>query len=207
MRNLASLLAAVALALTGCGGGDDETESPTAETETATEATSAGGCEEADAPEPREDGGASAPTEELEPGATYTLAFETNCGSFTITLDRKSAPETVASLVALAEGDFYDDTVFHRIVPGFVIQGGDPTQTGTGGPGYQTVDPPPASTAYTKGRGRAAAAGLRRRGRGDRRPRSRRANRRAWRRLAAADADSARRGRHRREILGVTSSA
>ena len=68
-----------------------------------------------------------------------------------MTLDLESAPATAASLVALAEDGFYDDTVFHRIVPGFVIQGGDPTQTGGGGPGYQTVDVPAADAAYTHG--------------------------------------------------------
>jgi cyclophilin family peptidyl-prolyl cis-trans isomerase len=79
------------------------------------------------------------------------LEFETNCGSFTITLDQEQAPKTAASLVSLAEAGFYDRTSFHRVVPGFVIQGGDPTGTGSGGPGYQTVDPPPPSAKYTKG--------------------------------------------------------
>ncbi len=71
--------------------------------------------------------------------------------TFVVTLDPESAPATAASLVALAEAGFYDDTVFHRIVPGFVIQGGDPTQTGGGGPGYQTVDVPADDAAYTHG--------------------------------------------------------
>ena len=75
----------------------------------------------------------------------------TNCGEFTIALDPAASPNTVASFVALAEDGFFDDTVFHRIVPGFVIQGGDPTATGTGGPGYQTVDPPAPSTQYPFG--------------------------------------------------------
>jgi cyclophilin family peptidyl-prolyl cis-trans isomerase len=75
----------------------------------------------------------------------------TNCGNFTITLDPKASPKTVASFVALARNDFFDGTFFHRIVPGFVIQGGDPTGTGGGGPGYSTVDTPAASTRYTSG--------------------------------------------------------
>ena len=70
------------------------------------------------------------PSEPLDPSKTYTLTFDTNCGSFTVTLDQKLAPNTAASLVALANDGFFDDTIFHRIVPGFVIQGGDPTQTG-----------------------------------------------------------------------------
>ncbi len=79
------------------------------------------------------------------------LEVETNCGTFTIDLDPKAAPKTVASVVGLAEAGFYDETTFHRIVPGFVIQGGDPTATGTGGPGYSTVDTPSQSTKYTRG--------------------------------------------------------
>jgi cyclophilin family peptidyl-prolyl cis-trans isomerase len=87
----------------------------------------------------------------LAPEKTYSLSFTTNCGTFVVTLDQQESPKTAASLVALARAGFYDGTVFHRIVPGFVIQGGDPTQTGTGGPGYQTVDTPPADAAYLKG--------------------------------------------------------
>ncbi|NLT07827.1 MAG: peptidylprolyl isomerase [Solirubrobacterales bacterium] len=63
----------------------------------------------------------------------------------------KGAPSTTASFAKLAEDGFYDGTTFHRIVPGFVIQGGDPTGTGTGGPGYQTIDKPPANARYVKG--------------------------------------------------------
>ena len=59
--------------------------------------------------------------------------FKTNCGSFTVKLDQKTAPETTASLVQLARDGFYDDTIFHRIVPGFVIQGGDPTRPAPAG--------------------------------------------------------------------------
>jgi cyclophilin family peptidyl-prolyl cis-trans isomerase len=102
-------------------------------------------------PAAKPDGGATAPKQLLAAGKTYRLVFATNCGSFTVTLDQKAAPKTAASLVSLARSGFFDDTIFHRIVPGFVIQGGDPTQTGTGGPGYSTVDVPPADAAYTKG--------------------------------------------------------
>ena len=63
----------------------------------------------------------------------------------------KTSPETTASFVSLVRKGYFDRTVFHRIVPGFVIQGGDPTGSGTGGPGYTTVDPPPSSTRYTLG--------------------------------------------------------
>ena len=143
-RLLVLVLAVLALAVAGCGGDDDE---PTAEGAT----TSSEGCVTRDQPEPREDGGATAPEGQLDPGTTYALVVATNCGSFTITLDQRSAPETAASLVALARDGFFDGTSFHRVVPGFVIQGGDPTGTGTGGPGYKTVDPPAQDAAYTRG--------------------------------------------------------
>jgi len=87
----------------------------------------------------------------LPAGKTFTLTFETSCGPFTVSLDQKAAPHTSASLVALARTGYFDDTIFHRVVPGFVIQGGDPTQQGSGGPGYSTIDPPPADAKYTKG--------------------------------------------------------
>ena len=93
--------------------------------------TTDGECANVEAPAPREDGGATQPTERLDPEKTWTLRFETSCGAFVVTLDTTAAPATAASLVSLAEQGYFDDTVFHRIVPGFVIQGGDPTQSGT----------------------------------------------------------------------------
>jgi peptidyl-prolyl cis-trans isomerase B (cyclophilin B) len=141
------------IALSACGGGDDDgDEAAATDTATAPEASAnqSGSCEEVDAPEPREEGGGEKQTE-LPSGKKPELVVETNCGTFTIKLDPKAAPKTVASVAGLAESGFYDDTTFHRIVPGFVIQGGDPTGTGTGGPGYSTVDTPAESTRYTKG--------------------------------------------------------
>ena len=77
--------------------------------------------------------------------------IETSCGDFTIALDSKRAPKTVNSFVFLVEKGFYDGLAFHRIVPDFVIQGGDPLGNGTGGPGYSVDEKPPANLAYTKG--------------------------------------------------------
>jgi cyclophilin family peptidyl-prolyl cis-trans isomerase len=66
-------------------------------------------------------------------------------------MDQGQSPNAAASFVTLAQRGYFDKTIFHRIVPGFVIQGGDPTATGTGGPGYETVDTPPKNAAYTHG--------------------------------------------------------
>ncbi len=136
---LAALLA-VALLAGGCGGGDEATPSQ-----------SVPGCTAVVAPKPREPGPRQAPSAELDPDVKYTAVVRTNCGEFTITLAPERSPNATASFAALAEDGYYDDTVFHRIVPEFVIQGGDPTASGTGGPGYTTVDTPPKNTQYTLG--------------------------------------------------------
>lgn len=139
------LLAFAVLALAGCGG-DDGSDSAS----TTPPPPPPGGCSEVEAPEPKEEGGATKETK-LPSGKKPELVVETNCGDFTIALDRMASPKTVASVAGLAEQGFYDYTTFHRIVPGFVIQGGDPTGVGTGGPGYSTVDTPSQTTRYTKG--------------------------------------------------------
>ena len=146
MRAVLALLVLL-LALAGCGGGDDEASGDTTQTTTApiTE------CEDVEGPEAREPESNDPPNETLDPELTHTLTFDTSCGTFVVMLDVESASETTASLVALAESGYFDDTIFHRVVPDFVIQGGDPTQTGGGGPGYSTVDPPASDAKYTKG--------------------------------------------------------
>lgn len=147
-RVVTVLLAASFLLVAGCGGGDDEGASG-GETTTASSETSE--CADVDAPEPRDLEEGEKVVTELDSSTTYSLVFDTSCGSFTVTLDQELAPKTSASLVALAKDGYFDDTIFHRVVPGFVIQGGDPTQSGSGGPGYSTVDKPPADAKYTKG--------------------------------------------------------
>ena len=152
---LATLL--LALLLAACGDDDDDggdsadTGADTAAQQADTGATPEGGCPEVAQPPAKEDGGERKPREQLDASKAYDVTVKTSCGDFTIRLDVEGAPETSASFVALARSGFYDDTYFHRIVPGFVIQGGDPTGTGGGGPGYQTVDEPPSDAAYTKG--------------------------------------------------------
>ena len=128
----------MALALgAGCGEDDKQAaEDKAAEGgTTATTSTPAGGCRQVEAPAPREDGGAEKPKGSLDPQRSYTVTLATNCGRIGIEVDVKTSPKTSASFVSLARQGFFDNTVFHRIVPGFVIQGGDPTGSGSGGPG------------------------------------------------------------------------
>jgi len=66
--------------------------------------------------------------------------FETSMGNFTVELFEAQVPNTVGNFVKLAEKDFYNGVIFHRVIDGFMIQGGDPTGTGRGGPGYQFAD-------------------------------------------------------------------
>ena len=91
------------------------------------------------------------PTLRLDPGKTYTATVATNCGTFVIKLDAKRAPKTGGSFVTLAREGFYNGLGFHRIAPGFVIQGGDPAGTGSGGPGYKVRESPPKDVVYSEG--------------------------------------------------------
>ena len=144
LRRLAPCAAVLVLAACG-GGGSKESQATTAAT-----STSGNGCSTVDQPKPaaRKE---EKPTKKLDPSKAYSVTMQTNCGSFTIDLAVKSAPATTASFVSLVDKGFYDKTIFHRIVPGFIIQGGDPTASGMGGPGYSTVDKPPANARYTLG--------------------------------------------------------
>ena len=127
--------------LTGCGGGGGGDD-------TSTSSGLPAGCTQVQAPQPKRVH-LSRPTTTLHGPATATVA--TNCGSFTIALDTARAPKTASSFAYLARRGVYNDTLFHRIVPGFVIQGGDPTGTGSGGPGYFVDEPPPRGLSYTQG--------------------------------------------------------
>ena len=80
------------------------------------------------------------PELQIEAGVTYTATMETSCGTIVLELDTERAPITSNSFITLARAGFFDGLTFHRAVPGFVIQGGDPLGNGTGGPGYQFED-------------------------------------------------------------------
>ena len=137
----------VAAVLIGNSGGSDD-ETSTSDSTTA-EADS-GGCEKVEAPKPKSVS-FKAPKQVLKQGEAATAVVKTSCGSFEIALDTKRAPETANSFAFLAEEGFYDDLTFHRIAPGFVIQGGDPKGVGTGGAGYNVDEEPPPNLSYTKG--------------------------------------------------------
>lgn len=122
------------------GGGDS----------TSTSASGGEGCKQVEAPEPKQVS-LKAPKQTLKPGEELTAVVQTSCGTFAIALDTRQAPKTTNSFAYLAEQGFYDGLTFHRIAPGFVIQGGDPLGTGTGGPGYSVDEKPPANLSYTKG--------------------------------------------------------
>jgi peptidyl-prolyl cis-trans isomerase B (cyclophilin B) len=152
MRRLLPILLACAL-VAGCGD-DDGSSSDTA--------TTAAAATTADAA-PREDGCAAVepaapkdvdldrPTERLRRDATYLVTLTTNCGDIVIELDQRANPKTAASFAHLAREQVFDGTPFHRVVPGFVIQGGDPAANGTGGPGYSVVERPARDTRYVRG--------------------------------------------------------
>ena len=80
------------------------------------------------------------PSGTLDTSKTYTATFKTAKGDFAVELYADRAPRTVENFVNLARSGFYDGTTFHRVINGFMAQGGDPTGTGTGGPGYQFGD-------------------------------------------------------------------
>jgi len=111
---------------------------------------SANGCENVSAPSPRS-ASVKKPTLQLQGSKTYLATVQTSCGTFVIQLDSKRAPKTGGSFVTLAKQGFYDGLSFHRIAPGFVIQGGDPAGNGSGGPGYKIREQPPKNLVYSEG--------------------------------------------------------
>jgi cyclophilin family peptidyl-prolyl cis-trans isomerase len=149
------------VALAGCGsststssipsGGGTGSSAATTTASPTTAQTTPAGCKSVAKPKPKPDGSLKKPSAKLDASKTWTATVKTNCGSFAFKLDVKDAPNASASIAYLAGKKFFDGTIFHRIVPGFVIQGGDPTGSGSGGPGYSTVDKPPSNASYKKG--------------------------------------------------------
>ena len=91
---------------------------------------------------PRQQKFSDPPEMGIDPSKRYTATMETSMGTLVIALDAINAPVTVNNFVFLAAHHYYDGIIFHRIINGFVCQGGDPGGTGTGGPGYRFQDEP-----------------------------------------------------------------
>lgn len=126
------VLAVVVIAIVvGRSGDDDDSGTP------ATPVTKEGNLDE--------------PGTVVEKGEAATVTMETSEGTFKIALDTERAPITANNFAYLTEEGFYDGLGFHRIVPDFVIQGGDPLGDGTGGPGYKVVEAPPKNLKYEVG--------------------------------------------------------
>ena len=133
----------IAVALTGCGPfGDDET----------TTQQTAAGCASAERPQAREGKTAKPkPGRAVKEGEAVSAVVRTSCGEFEIELDTEGSPKTANSFAYLVERGFYDGLWFHRIEPGFVIQGGDPLGSGLGGPDYHVTEKPPFDQEYRRG--------------------------------------------------------
>jgi peptidyl-prolyl cis-trans isomerase B (cyclophilin B) len=154
LKVLSLFLCGLALMLVACGDDDDDSSAQKQDTSTApaaAEGQQQGQCKDGEQPAPRDGGGQKKPGKPLDASKSYDVELQTSCGAFTVRLDQKTSPNAAASFASLARNRFYDDTIFHRIVPGFVIQGGDPTASGTGGPGYSTRDRVPSNAAYDPG--------------------------------------------------------
>ncbi len=94
---------------------------------------------------------AAAPDFTIDLATSYSAVLHTNHGDITLQLDAERSPQAVNNWVFLARDGFYDGVIFHRVIPGFMIQGGDPTGTGRGGPGYRFPDELEGDGNYSRG--------------------------------------------------------
>lgn len=166
-RNVVRIFIVIAIVVSVAGifsvtGGDQSAETPTTTSAPAETATTVAPLEgrtiSGDTPCPAVDGSEEragqfekAPPTCIEDGATYLAIVSTNKGDFTIKLDQSKAPLAVNSFVTLARYKYFDGTQCHRAIPNFVVQCGDPTATGSGGPGYQFANELPAQGEYKIG--------------------------------------------------------
>jgi cyclophilin family peptidyl-prolyl cis-trans isomerase len=154
---LAALAMAVAVAACSSSGGGASTPSAQSQPpETAAPGTSAPAASAPAESASAQSAGAqgedcpTAAPDPLPAGETREVTIETDLGNIVMDVESDLGPLAAGNFVALAECGFYDGVVFHRIMPGFVIQGGDPTGTGSGGPGYEFPNDP-VSVAYDRG--------------------------------------------------------
>ena len=144
------------LVFAACGSGDEEDTS--AQTSTADSTTTTAPAPEPTTPPAQPDATGdsmsmqydSPPALTIDTGKTYKAVLTTSLGTINIDLFASEVPNTVNNFVFLAREGFYDDVIFHRVIPGFMVQGGDPTGTGRGGPGYR-FDDEPVRRSYDRG--------------------------------------------------------
>ncbi len=157
-RSIVLLAVLVPLILSACGSEGSESNDAVPDTSSdRVDADVAFGCwseddriEEGTDDMPNHQQWSSAPEMQIDPAKNYVATMTTSQGVFTIELLPGEAPNTVNNFVCLARAGYFDNTPFHRIVAGFVIQGGDPTGTGSGGTGYR-FDDEPINLDYLKG--------------------------------------------------------
>lgn len=166
---LAGAAVALGLGLAACGGSDDGDDGDDANEGAATAESAAAAEAPANIPQPTTDADGNivctdeapdpAPDSEtydeppefvIDEALAYTATMQTSCGEIVAALDVENAPNTVNNFVFLSGEGFYDGLTFHRVVPGFVVQGGDPSGDGTGGPGYEFEDELP-DDGYPRG--------------------------------------------------------
>lgn len=163
--------ASTLLVLAGCGPSDEDilgenanqstpaastpaestpAQSTPAQSTPAASSASDGPCKQVQVPEagPTD---AQKPAGALKPGVRYVVVLKTSCGTIRIDLDQAAHPKTANAVASLVREGYYDNTIFHRVVNGWVVQGGDPTGTGSGGPSWSLVEAPGKTAKYTRG--------------------------------------------------------
>ncbi len=148
------LIIALVAAAFGTGGGDEENVSAgkgRSDRAGTDEAPRGDACPKADGSSPKKTRFDAAPPMCIDPAKQYTATIETDAGTIVAALDPAKAPKTVNNFVVLARHHYFDGLTFHRVIPGFVLQGGDPEGTGRGGPGYTFADELPEAGQYRTG--------------------------------------------------------
>jgi len=141
---VSALLGAFAIGVVGCSGSDDSSDAGDA-------SDGSVGCPPVEGADTVTQQFSEAPPFCLDPGVDYSAVMTTSAGEITIDLDQEAAPLAVNNFVFLARNNYFDDTICHRVVQDFVVQCGDPTGTGTGGPGYRFADELPEPGSYEVG--------------------------------------------------------